>query len=1233
MTRSIADFTKTSSAALTAEELLQQSPAVLLGVGSDAATELAKLGVTTVFDLASSSVFATARKIAFAADSSSGDFAPGGIAGDFIDTTARTIDLAELPLKSIEVLRAIDPTLAQSLSTALGVTNIREFALWPPYEAARFILSRAYGLDAAAADPEAPTELVPGARPYPTERVQYEVLVLDELDTHGSSPAPMLGARPRPGPASTGKPLEEAGQLDLAAIATETTGFTRPAFGALLTYTQSWFPEGLALGQLLHTLALAPGESTRVALVDWSRRTFATTSENISEGEALTADMERIRSIGEIVNAVATEAQQGFSESFGVGGGTSVGTASGGAGSADLSSLAGLPLKVAGGSGESTGMGIGAGYARSSSWTTGQRNLSANMAQKIQDRTHQESTLTRNRRATIVREVSQAESERVSTRTVTNYNHMHALSIEYYEVVQLYRVTVDLARVSAALFVPMKLIDFSKPGVVARYKQVLAASGLTPRVRALAQAEPDRIVLFARRATLWDPEDLSRMLGERVGERTSASLVLPLNFYPLRITLSAQDGSQPFGGLVFEYQDGHVEGIAPSDILQGIGPVSFDLSSKFVPALVRPDSTQFWDVVQIRLQRDPNHPDWSGDVEISLELYSMMREGFPRPQGSLQGALKFTTYVTPAPTAQREPVVFEFSRTVSGKELYGHLMDNQLYYSQRVWATLDSTTVAQLLSGYTFRGKPVLSDVDPLPITVAGNFLVFRKHEPVDAAGQAQWAQWLATRDIVVGERKTDLVPLPSGGVFAEAVLGRFNSAEKLDITRFWNWQDSPIPITPPEIAAIQTGSRAQAESLLPGQLSQPTLKVELPPNLPDPQGLAAILQAIQNGNMFRDMSGLNATIGFAQNALSRAFDAARDAAAQAGENMKTAADIYKSAFGGQGSTMPGGTTRPSSTGATRNPSETGALINQGRDMDKRGLMPSSNGSTPQGAGQGATASSSQASTANESAAFNSAVGPGGESIQLVKGPSIVRGANQLTEGIDVSHFAGTINWNLVSYSGIRFAFLRASYGIGPNKGSADEKWFIDNWDAVQSVSIIRGVYHFFRPSQDAKQQAERFVEMVGKLQQGDLPPVLDLEDDPLYQKGKTNRTATILRGGLILDDYLEAVAVWIDEVFQYFGQRPIIYTRRDFWNRATADSDRFMTYPLWVASWDQNIMREPQYLPSPWADWDFWQYRGDVVSNNKIIPGIQGKVDLDWFNGSEIQLATFAGFKFDNSI
>ena len=36
-------------------------------------------------------------------------------------------------------------------------------------------------------------------------------------------------------------------------------------------------------------------------------------------------------------------------------------------------------------------------------------------------------------------------------------------------------------------------------------------------------------------------------------------------------------------------------------------------------------------------------------------------------------------------------------------------------------------------------------------------------------------------------------IALPTRGVLGEAVLGHCSSAEKIDLTRFWNWQDSPV--------------------------------------------------------------------------------------------------------------------------------------------------------------------------------------------------------------------------------------------------------------------------------------------------------------------------------------------------------------------------------------------------------------------------------------------------------
>ena len=75
--------------------------------------------------------------------------------------------------------------------------------------------------------------------------------------------------------------------------------------------------------------------------------------------------------------------------------------------------------------------------------------------------TEQHPASARYRRATSVREVSKSKHEECSTRIVANYNHMHALTVQYFEVVQLYRIVSELHRVDRCIFVPLELLDFS----------------------------------------------------------------------------------------------------------------------------------------------------------------------------------------------------------------------------------------------------------------------------------------------------------------------------------------------------------------------------------------------------------------------------------------------------------------------------------------------------------------------------------------------------------------------------------------------------------------------------------------------------------------------------------------------------------------------------------------------------------------------------------------------------
>ena len=101
---------------------------------------------------------------------------------------------------------------------------------------------------------------------------------------------------------------------------------------------------------------------------------------------------------------------------------------------------------------------------------------------------------------------------------------------------------------------------------------------------------------------------------------------------------------------------------------------------------------------------------------------------------------------------------------------------------------------------------------------------------------------------------QVDQIYVPTAGLFAEAILGRSNSAEYLDMERYFNWQDLPIPNEAPPISPVGTESRFQHGDVTV-TMPEGNLQVINPVTLPDPTGLQGALAAIQNPNLFRDMS------------------------------------------------------------------------------------------------------------------------------------------------------------------------------------------------------------------------------------------------------------------------------------------------------------------------------------------------------------------------------------------
>ncbi|AQZ62933.1 unnamed protein product [[Actinomadura] parvosata subsp. kistnae] len=1008
------EFVRAEARILDPREILTSSVDVLLGVSAEAKAALMPLGIQTVFDLASSSLFHAARDLGRSLGGAPSSLAEHGqVPGDVVDDAARGNEPETLALCGIEVLRAVAPDARTALENALHVKNVRDLGLWPPYRAARSILAAAYGDvdDVARMDPEMPADLVPVNGRYPTERVQYECLILESLA----------------GGAGEFIPLESAGQVDLAALAAEANGYLTPAVGVLLTYQQSWYARGLSLGNLIHSVALAPGESTKIAMIDWSRRTRTGTTEAIEENEVLQEDLGRIRALTEITSAVAKETQQGRSAAQTLASAWERGTAEGSASTGiiwDSGPHPGVRTH-----GESTGESGNTGFASSWSTSSGQREVSGKLQQDIVDRTQQAAHSTRTRRASIVREASQQESETLTTRTITNYNHMHALTVQYYEVVQQFRTVIEQTNAERVLFVPLRPLDFRNEQVVDRYRVVLLAAALTPTVRELLQYPRGTTRITSPLITgsgLYTPD---RRLppppppaSQAAGQPPPPGQPPPGQRPPGEPPPGQPSPGQPPPGVATKPSSMFAQDrwtganiVEARDATAGIANVLAD------GRLVLPADAILWDVdfladdksiapVQLRLSGVDGSEvvveygergwDLSGNRRRLEELASVRitTSGLANKEnaGFVSCIFVFRSrsfrIVFPVRLVSAQSLDVFAAATVTA-ELAAHLNRSRLHYSRAIWNSVDDATLGILLSRFTFpaktaagtRGRPLVELVDPAPVGLVGNLLAFRAPGLGDEAALAEEYK-TAVRE--------DHIPVPSGGVFAEAVLGRFNAAERLDLTRFWDWADSPIPIQAPNIAALGSGSRGTEDDLRPGQLSSPVLNIVNPPGLPDPTGMTHVLAAIQNGMMFRDMSGLAGTIGLAQAGVAAAQQGAQHAAEQAGLNAKVAAELGAkvaeivgkliaawttggagvAAGGLAGAGLVGGGGAGAEGGLLNAPkglSKSGSLLNYARTMDERGVA------QPAGTNESKT-SATDGRTWEAAAATSLGVGGGG---------------------------------------------------------------------------------------------------------------------------------------------------------------------------------------------------------------------------------------------------------------
>ena len=195
--------------------------------------------------------------------------------------------------------------------------------------------------------------------------------------------------------------------------------------------------------------------------------------------------------------------------------------------------------------------------------------------------------------------------------------------------------------------------------------------------------------------------------------------------------------------------------------------------------------------------------------------------------------------------------------------------------------------------------------------------------------------------------------------------------------------------------------------------------------------------------------------------------------------------------------------------------------------------------------------------------------------------------------GIDISHYQGEIDWDELRNNGmiercpVRFVMIKAT-----ERSTRIDDRFKENFYQAREYGFIRGAYHFWSTRSSGRAQAEHFLRQV-KLEDGDLPPVLDVE-----HKAKDQTP----------EEFKESVLTWLRLVEKAYDAKPIIYTYYKFKLTYLNDSV-FNDYPYWIAHYYVDSVKYE-------GPWKFWQH-----TDCGRLPGIKGYVDFNIYNGSYYDL------------
>ena len=757
--------------------------------------------------------------------------------------------------------------------------------------------------------------------------------------------------------------------------------------GYIITLQQVWKPVNFALGNLLYSVALAPGEEQRLIIREKSESYMVSDREMLSSTLTESFLSRQRSSMDSMFNRSLMETLTGHSESRS----KTVGTTAG--------SLAAL---------------FGAGSyskteASSSSYQNGSRDQISEFTENLNESLSRNAQSQRESSRIGIRMAHSQESTSVTSKIIANHNRSHALTMQYWEMIRNYSISTRVADVRLVCYIPLEIITFLpdsedqshiinsedlvkvidnrtvKSFFLERYEKALKYYDVLYANIPSEYRTGLRLMNHYATCPGWDFQN-------RV-DNTPTKLKLTLlgqflSYQDISVRLRLKNGKG--------WVKGHLKTAIGVDVTEASTKEEFIVKMRnkrvspstrlyelSVPPGVRDDD---FDWLELGLKCPDviwfSSPRTAANLQDKLYEQSISREGRPELMRMGTGSdytSGFYTYKGGSAFISRaeyvkigNPIVKSLMLevdtiistekkayldlkisselistltfnicddmpTMTFEELqkiemaFQHIVENTVPYSRAIWAGLTIEERAMLFEEHTVSvpradPKDIWSQI-PLANCISnqvegfyGNCMVVPFHYSPAMAEEMETSQ-KEVQDALFryhteAFRAPDIrISIPVGGIVGEAVLGGSNASEKIDITRFWNWQDSPLDHAP-GIGLSDLNTSLLSGAVAPSTLAslQQALSLTSPVTaLPD-----ITTQMTQEGAEFLDIrnaEGLSAHFTAAAKAASSERTNAVD---QSAVLEKKACDVISSVMSGGASGADGGGNAANVAGAIK---------------------------------------------------------------------------------------------------------------------------------------------------------------------------------------------------------------------------------------------------------------------------------------------------------------------------